>query len=189
MPTQTQLPGCQRSSNCIYSPWIRKLETLLLCHLGFLWKSHRLSKWIRCHPLIGFLSLIFELVCYRGVSWIVPHGLWHVSTLKSSSRGNKTWPQPLSLAPPPPAQSWLQLSLSRRDSDRWSCCWALGCCQGDFSADKWHVETCHCLDGPSNLGSSWEVSWEASPSLCVCTVWFPRTPTLENGVVYESKGT
>lgn len=138
MPTQTQLPGSQRNSNCIYSPWIRKLEMLLLCHLGFLWKSHRLSKWIRCHAMIGFLTLIFELVCYRGVSWIVPLGLWHVSTRKSSSRGNKTWPQPLSLAPPPPAQSWLQLSLSRRDSDRWSCCWALGCCQGDFSADKWH---------------------------------------------------
>jgi len=49
------------------------------------------------------------------------------------------------------------------------------------------IRTCRCLDGPSNLGSSWEVSREVSPSLCACTGGFPSTLTVVNGLVYESK--
>lgn len=129
------------------------------------------------------LSLTFEWVQCHAVSWAVPHSLWHFSALKSNSGGKWTWPPPLSLAPPRPAWAWLQLFLSPRDSGRWSCCWALGYCQGDFSSSGIHVQTCHCLDGLSKLGSSWEFSWEVSPSLHRL---IPSHTSVENGLVYDT---
>lgn len=164
VPIQAEFTGHQGYNNCIYSPWIKDADTLMLCHLEFLWKHYRFWKWVHCSPVVCCplpLNECSVMVCL----WLCL-SLWHFSTLKSSSGGKRTWSPPLSLAPPPPARSCLQLSFSRGDSDRWSCCWALGCCQGDsLQISGVPVQTCHCLDGLSNLGSPWEFSREVSPSL------------------------
>lgn len=132
----------------------------------------------------GSLSLTFEWVQSHGVSWIVPHSLWHFCALKSSSGGKRKGPPPLSLAPPPPTRSCLQLSLSRGHCDRWSCCWALAAASGaSLHINGIRVQTCHCLHGLSNRGSSWEFSWEVSPSLH--RLILSHAP-VANGLMYDT---
>lgn len=56
----------QGHNNCIYSPWIKDVDTLMLCHLGFLWKHHRFLNG--CSALLWFA---LPYLWMSAVSWCI----------------------------------------------------------------------------------------------------------------------
>lgn len=155
----------------------------MLCHLGFLWKHHRFLKWVHCSPVLRCPLSLNEcsVVLYLELCLTVSHisVVWNQAQVASECGHHLShWhlhalPGPAFSCPSPRETLADGAAAGLWDAARGA----------SLQSSGIHVQTCHCLDGLSKLGNSWEFSWEVSPSLHRL---IPSHTSVENGLVYDT---
>lgn len=155
----------------------------MLCHLAFLWKHHRFLKWIHCRPMVCCPLPLNEcsVMVYLELCLTVSENsvLWNqAKEARECSHRLSHWHLCALHGPAFSCPSPGETLTDGAAAGPWAAARGVS-----LQISGIHVQTCHCLDGLSNLGSSWEFCWEVSPGLHRP---IPSHTPVENGLVYDT---